>query len=349
MSTDTRPFLPPDRAERLAIQARTFAHVVRRMLAGGGGMSAISAAEATATREVVTALKGAIPGIGLSDEMRAYQLTAEAFLASLATFSAFDRLLPAMRQLVPNTRTAITTGITGVLVNEGAAIPVSALSFDPGLIDPIKVAALLVTTQEFARLSESAAALNRELQAAVGRATDAVFVNALVDAVTPTPSSGDSVSDIDTMLANVEAGADAQLFFIFDPLTVRVLANERGSGGDLRWPSLGAMGGTIAGVPVVPSDGLMAGDGLLVDASQVAGWGGEIALDASTQTDIQLDSAPTMQSMGGSPSAPTGTQVTSMFMTNGVALKALRYLGFSVPRPAAIAAVSGISYTAGSP
>jgi hypothetical protein len=75
----------------------------------------------------------------------------------------------------------------------------------------------------------------------------------------------------------------------------------------------------------------------MVAADGLAGSADIVALDASRQALLQLDTAPD--------SPPTaGTVPTSLWQTDSVGLKAERHFGFTIHRDTAVASLSGVSY-----
>ena len=87
--------------------------------------------------------------------------------------------------------------------------------------------------------------------------------------------------------------------------------------GDEAFPDATWNGGSIAGIPVIVSDGVPSGSVVLVDASQVAGASETITLDSSEQASVQLDTSPDSPVSGS-------TNITSLWQMNLVGLKAER-------------------------
>jgi hypothetical protein len=174
-----------------------------------------------------------------------------------------------MRQVPLKTRLIVTVGkIVGSEPAEGAPKTVSELALTGDFLDPIKVVSILVVTEELLRLGSSEALLTRELQNAVAHAADEEFIAALAAAVSPpSASSDDLLTDLETMLAEIEAGADARYFLIIDAANAKKLATAKSQNGGQAYPNFSPSGGT--GVEVLVSDAVSSGVVVLVDASQM--------------------------------------------------------------------------------
>src|SRR5262245_16420746 len=115
------------------------------------------------------------------------------------------------------------------------------------------------------------------------------------------------------------------------PDAVKKLAT-RSNAGVLTFPELGPTGGTMLGVPVLASDGVPAGQLVLMDAAQFAAGDEGIELASSGDAMIGLDTAPT-----GS------TPLTSLFQQNMTAVKASRYFAIQALTTTGVAYITGIS------
>ena len=97
----------------------------------------------------------------------------------------------------------------------------------------------------------------------------------------------------------------------------------------------------MANLPAIVSSGVPAGELYLVDASGIAADGGPVTVRASTQADVLMDSAPTMDS-----DTPTPATMTSMFQSNSTALAANAWIAAQVLRDDAVAVITGIDWGA---
>ena len=237
----------------------------------------------------------------------------------------------------------VTGRATGSGVTEGHIKAVSSLTLGQALTDPRKASAIIVATAELIKFSSSAAIalFNNELQSAVAYATDEIFITTLLAATTPTASAGDSAvevrTDLKTLLAAVDLNENSRVYFLTDMAAVKALAMKGDDIGGAAFPNMTVNGGTIGGVTVVPSLAMPSGSALLVVADGIVGDSEAITLDATSQADLQFDTAP------DSP-AVSSTVLKSLWSSNAAALRAERYFGFDIARSTAVASLSSVSY-----
>jgi HK97 family phage major capsid protein len=291
--------------------------------------------------------KTAVTGAAVADwgAIADYKIVSTAFSESLRTLSVFDAILPYMVPAPLRSRgVTVTTGITGATVNESQVKLISKLVLGSSLVEPSKAAAIIVVSQELLKLSDPAAngLFNTELQKAVVAATDLTFLTALIAATTPSGSAGSTlaniVADLGTLLAAVTSGPNSKLFFVCSPANMKKLALKGSSTGAPAFPNLGPNGGEIIpGVTAIPSDEITATAALMIAADGLAGSADLIALDASRQTLLQMDTAPD--------SPPTASTVPiSLWQHDLAGLKAERFFGFVIHRATSVASLSGVSY-----
>lgn len=343
------PFLPPDRESLQRQRRRAFSETIRlRMIGGRAPETALAMAEQYEPR-VGRLVKASVPALVVGDDalVNEFQQSAAAWLESLSQASAFDAALPAMKQVQPYLRVGIITeALVAYSVDEGAGKPAARLVIDASdPLTPHKAAALTVATNEFLRTPGARDMLNGELQTAVSFATDSIFLSELVGLTSPIASVSPSV-DFAALLAAVTLHANSRLFWVMRPADLAHIA----AGGSATWgASLTVSGGTTAGVTVIPSDVPAEGTSVMFDASQIAADGGTLRIEASSQTSIQMSDSPTIQTLGGSPSAPVAANLTSMFQTSSTACLVERIFAFKMLRDTAVASISGINYAGGSP
>jgi hypothetical protein len=213
---------------------------------------------------------------GWGSALSQYNLLADGFLESLRNFGAFDAMLPAMRRVPFRTKVGLSTSIiTGSIVTEGTAKPISALSLSGGQISENKAVAILVVTAELAKFGDAAAGnlFANELSNAVAVATDQKFIAILTTGAASFASAGTSATgawaDVRALLAAVTTTARSKLFLLTTSAIAKALAALHTSAGDAAFEDMTANGGTIAGITVVVSDGVPAGTMVMVDAQQV--------------------------------------------------------------------------------
>jgi hypothetical protein len=334
-------------AERAA-RAADFIEVAKMIGASGSAIGALNRAEAQkAAPHIIAGIRAAVPGL-TTDSGAALMWGAlqSAFIGAL--HGVFDTLLPSMYGFAGGDRVALSTSAyLGEEVLGGDSVPLGKLQVGDGTVLPIRaIMAFLVVSKELLRSGGAVAAalVDRGLRDAVQGATDRVFLRLLSATNEPIPSTGDSQSDIAALSLAVAPVANAKLYFVAEPLTVRSLANLRGPTGRL-WPEVTLTGGSLLGVPLLPSDQLEPGSMMLIDASRLAGDGGSISIAASSVADVMMtDDAPgTMSIAAGSPPQPV-----SMFMTGSTALRANRYFSLLALQVTSVATLSGVDYSGGS-
>lgn len=284
-----------------------------------------------------------------SEQLASYQVLAAAFLESLRNFGAFDRLLPSMRRVPFRTRIgANTSALSGATVPQASVKPISKLTLTATQIDEIKIAAFLAVTEELARASDPAAGnlFAVELSNAVAVATDTEFVAQLVSGATTFTSGGATAehtrNDLRGLLANVTTGASSALFLLTTSTIAKALCVLHTNTGASAFEDVTYNGGSINGIPVVVSDGVLSGNMVLVDATQVAAASETVRLDSSREALLNMDSAP------DSPVSGT-TSMLSLWQTNHVGLRAERYIGVEKLTTTGVAVVTSVSYSGDSP
>ena len=226
-------------------------------------------------------------------------------------------------------------------MREGGVKPLGRLQLEGHVLSEAKALAIIVVTAELARLAgaEAAALFGRELRSAVAQVTDAEFVFIVTDGISPISSSGNTIAavrtDLRAMLAAVNTDANSRLFLLVEASIAKIWSMLGGEDG-FAFPGMTPQGGMIAGMPVIVSDGLLSGTAVLLDANQIAAGAGTIGLGATTQADLQTDSAP------DSPMT-TNTTLVSLWQSDLVGLKAERYFGAERLRDTAVAVLEGIN------
>lgn len=264
------------------------------------------------------------------------------FTETMRTASAFYRILSdgGFTRLPMRVRAGVITSAPSAgVVAEGAAIPVSKVVLNNVTLLPIKVAAMMVVTNELL-LNVSAAGqacFSRELQSVVAAAVDTAFVDVIDTGTTPITSTGPN-KDLRTALTAVNSAGIARLYWIASEDV-----GKFGSTLGTSWPAFlaaSATGGELANLPLLVSSGVPSGTLYLVDAAGIAADGGPVTADVSSQADALMDTAPSMSS-----ATPTAAQMVSMFQTDSSSLRAVAVIGAAKLRANAVAVVTGITGT----
>jgi hypothetical protein len=329
----------------ISTAAADFASLARCLAMAKGSVSeARRLAEDIASPRVIGILEKAEPGMlgsttpGWGSELADYQQVAQGFIASLRNDGVFDRALPSMVNVPFRTKLAISvSAIVATATAENEEKSVFDLAFTAGEVEPQKVSATVVISDELARLggANADALIGAELRNAVIAGTDSVFTAALTALTTPVASTGDLLADLAALMAAVGTGSNSQLFFVIEPSQAKVLATLSGLNGAV-YPSMTANGGSVAGVNVMTSDGLATGTALLFDARAIAAASENVALSASNEAVV------------GTIGSPTNASV-SLWPQNLLGLRAERWFGFALLRSDGVASLSGVDWTPTSP
>lgn len=269
-----------------------------------------------------------------------------------------------------------TTGGTAGWVGEGSAKPLTHFEVARTTLEPLKVAAIVVVTEELLRYASMAAEqwLRDQLVAALRERLDTDFIDPAVTSVpgvrpasitngvstvTSAGSSADAVrADIAAVMQNFIAANNlaTQSVWIMDATTalrLSMMTTDLGQAHDFA-RGLSMSGGTFAGIPVIVSEyvGEFAGSPgaanvWLVAADQIfVGDEGGFQVDMSREASLLMDNAPAMSSGGqpASPDTPLGASLVSMYQTNSVALRAERVISWVKARATAVQGISNVQW-----
>jgi capsid protein len=293
-------------------------------------------------------VKASVAGLSrlAEDELARWNATAAEFFEAVRPMTIVGKI-QGLRRVPLNVRLiSATTGVTAYWVGEGAPAPVSVATYAEGSLDPCKVVALTIATQELLDSSDPAAeqALRNDLLAANAEAIDRTFIDptnggsagvkpaSVTYGLTPIASTGDADDDIAKLLAAF-SGNLAQAVFVGSPLTFATMNS-------FSRPKIGALGGQIAGIPAIASES--ANDNLaLLDASAIALGEGFADLSVSREATIQMADDPT-----NDVSTPTATTQTSLWQTDSVGIMSSHQIAWERIRAGA-ALVTNIAYVAG--
>lgn len=300
---------------------------------------------------VDTILRSAVEAGSLSapnwaSSLAAYSSVLAAWVEQLRTVGVFDYCLSnGLRRIPPRQRVGIISSILTGSIHGAAPKKLSSLAVEAGDMDPRRAFVLVALSEALLQLSPQAAAnlLNVELRAAVIAATDIEFL-ALITSGLPTGNSfgstGTPLGDLAAASAIVSTHGASRLLWVVSPSMANVLAFYPSAPGssDPAFPNMTPAGGTIQGVHVLPSTAVAADSSLLIDPTGLMGDSETITLDASRHGALQMDDDPA-----------TGEQnLTSLWQTNTVALRAERWFNARRARDNAVAVIESMTYE-GSP
>src|SRR5262249_38832712 len=156
-----------------------------------------------------------------------------------------------------------------------------------------KAIAILVVTDELAKFGAQGNLFAVELSNAVAVETDSRFVSVLTSGATSFASNGPTAEQVRTdlrgLLAAVTTSARSRLFLLRTSAIAKALSVLHTNAGDAAFPGMTYQGGEIAGLQAVVSDGVPSGTMVLADAQQIAAASETLALAASNEASVQLD------------------------------------------------------------
>jgi HK97 family phage major capsid protein len=346
----------------LDLETRTrvgeFAAIARLLMLTKGDRSEaaeIAQARRMSSRVVDIFRKSAVQPVSLTtaSSLAEFTGTTAAFLASLRSVGAFDRMLPDMRVVPARSRIASTVlGATGYVHGEGAAKPITRLDFTGHTLEETEVAAILVQSDELVKAlsPESGTLIRNELASAVAAVTDAEFLNLITANLTPLVSVGATsnqiMQDISRLLNALDVDQNSKVYILAQPNTVKTIATKvSGTTGEFAFPTVtvNPLGGTLTGCPLIASDGVPNGEMIAIDANAVAASTSALGTEFFRHSDIQMSDAPD--------SPPTGsTMRISLWQSNLTALLLRRRFGCELLRTTGASMLSSVNYyTSNSP
>lgn len=258
------------------------------------------------------------------------------------------------------------SGSTANWVGEGAAKPISALSFDSLTVPMTKLASIVVITEELARAStpSAQAAVQQDMRDTITQFMDQQFVDPTVAPVSgvspgsitygaPTiDSTGSTVAlvtnDLNTALTYqaVNNISRRNKYWVLHPRTANFLMTLRTSQDIFAFRDEMNQG-KLLGVPFIvsgnvplfdqssPVDGSNETYIVLVEASEIlVADDGQILLDVSREASVQMSSTP----------SNSASSMVSLWQSNMVGLRAERYIYWTPRRAAAVYIIKRVAY-----
>lgn len=260
------------------------------------------------------------------------------------------------------------SGSSAYWVGQGAPVPVSKLHTMEVTLGIAKAAGLVVLTEELVRSSAPSAELvvRNDMLKAIQQFLDVQFVDpnvaavanvspaSITNGVTPIVPSGTNAAalraDVQTLFkefiaSNLDPTMAVWIMETTQALAVSMMLNPLGQ---KEFPGISMKGGEFEGLPVVtsmsanipgsPNSGKMI---ILAKADDImmADDGG-LTVDASREASIQMLDNPTNNAAAGTP-----TTMVSMFQTNSVAIKAVRFINWKKRRSTAVSYIKEANYS----
>lgn len=300
--------------------------------------------------------KATVTGMG-SDISVAQHAVAQDLAAIVNPLTVIGRLAGFRR--IPSRVNCITqtAQTTAFWVGEGGATPLSKGAFTRTQLAEQRCSAI---TKELAMTSSPSAeqAIARDLTDALVRKIDATFLDptnagspenqpaSITRSAPQFVSTGSAVANIDAdlqlLIGSVgDGGSDlVNAVFITSPRSAAYLAALRGSGGGPCFPGMGALGGTLLGIRAITS-GAVSRTGspqetfiTLIDPSRV--WlcdEGRLEIATTDRGAVEMADDPSNNSATG-----VGSSMVSLFQTESIAVKAVKYVNWRAVTAASAAA-----------
>lgn len=357
-----------------------FARYAQALIRGGGNpQQALACIEADqrwmrSTPELALVMRAAVAAgdtttSGWASELVYAQNLADEFIEYLRPKTIIGQI-PNFRRVPFNIRVGgLSAGTTGYWVGQGAPIPVSKGTTTSVSLAIAKAAGLCAIDNELARLSTPSAELmiRNDLGDAIIQLTDDSFINpnnggvtnvspaSMTYGVTPVTPTGTTYAamrtDLQTLMetaldANLKTEGSVWIMSASLALKLSMMVNALDQKVS---PDLSINGGTFQGMKAIVSQ-----------AAQIAGspqyndvliWlhpqevfladDGQVTVEASKEASIQLLDNPTNASTGGT----TATTMVSMFQTESMAIKAVRFMNWTKRRSTAAQYIQAAAYT----
>ncbi len=258
------------------------------------------------------------------------------------------RRVPADVPVVAQTGTAVAFWSAA-----GRATPLSAAAFDRERLRPLRVSALVVTSEELLRSSEAEDVLTDDLAAAGVEAQDRAFVDpanvGIAGEMPPSvthdapavASTGDLADDL-AAASEVFEGRWSRTVLVMHPTTALQIALAADGLGLAAM--LGPRGGELATIPVICSEAVpwdsTGGLLTLLDTSGVvySDAGGEVS--RSSVGAVEMADNPT-----GHAGTPTGaTTLVPLWQTESVGLMVTSRVAWLKARPGSVVCITGANY-----
>ncbi|HMO49365.1 MAG TPA: phage major capsid protein [Rubrivivax sp.] len=242
-------------------------------------------------------------------------------------------------------------------VGGGKAIPVSNGALDRATLFPKKVASLVVLSNEWLESSDARMEqmILRMMQRAARKAIDLAIADpsnsgdadtpaSITSGATPISSSGDLAADVEAALAAYQGSISTACWWMSSALGAQagLRAGAFGAGANL-----GALGGTLAGLPAFCSDAIRSDTSgsplILVDRASVALVDAGYQVRRAQSATIEMSDAPTGSSIAPV-GAGTGTKVVNMFQVDATAILVIRRVNWHLGNPGAVVVIEGADY-----
>ncbi|MBI4291312.1 MAG: phage major capsid protein [Betaproteobacteria bacterium] len=324
------------------------------------------------TPQVIEVLKAAVAGgdtttSGWASQLVYQQNLAGEFIELLRPLTIIGKLSGLTRVPFNVRMSGQDSGSTAYWVGQGKPVPVSKGNYLEVTLGIAKAAGLVVLTEELVRSSEPSAELlmRNDLTKAIATFLDVQFVDptyaevtnispaSITNGVTPVTPTGTASAnlraDVQTLFGTwIDANLDPTGgVWIMSPTRALAISLMLNALGQPVFPTITMQGGFFFGLPVVVSNSAniagspASGDMIiLVNAPEVLlADDGQVTIDASREASIEMLDNPTNDAAAGTP-----TSMVSMFQTNSVAIKAVRFINWKKRRTTAVVFIRDGAY-----
>src|ERR1035437_513242 len=328
------------------------------------------------TPEVATVLKAAVATgdtttAGWAAELVYAANLANEFIEFLRPQTILGRI-PNMTRIPFNVRIAgQNAGSSAFWVGQGQPVPVSKLGTTSTNLGIAKAAGLVAIDDELVRSSSPSAEMlvRNDLGKAISQFLDTQFLDpdiaavanvspaSILNGVSPVAASGlDSAAlrtDVQALFATwISANLDpSQGVWLMPPTQALAISLMLNPLGQQVYPGINLQGGELFGLPVITSmSAKLSGSPTLgniialINAPEILlAHDGQVTISTSSEASIQMLDNPTNESTGDT----TPTSVVSMFQTNSLAIKAVRYINWAKARATAAQYIANTAYVSG--
>lgn len=233
----------------------------------------------------------------------------------------------------------VSTRTRGQFVAERSPIPVSAAGMEPLALDRLKVATLCVVSNELLKHSQSEGIIDRDLRGGTVEGVEAPLLDgaaavpeqrpaSVLNGVTAIDATGAATAADFTAVLNdqlaavVTAGGNlATCAFVASPEIAYALSFVR-QGDQAAFPGVGALGGTLAGFPLLTTAASPANQLALIDGREIL-FASDPGVELTTASETLIDQS----------SAPDGSTPVSIFQSEATAIKCVWRVNWKIRRP----------------
>ncbi len=242
-------------------------------------------------------------------------------------------------------------------IGAGKGIPVSNGVLDRATLFPMRVASLVVLSNEWLEGSDARMEqmILRMMQRASRKAIDLAIADpsnsgdadtpaSITSGATPIASAGDLADDVEAALDAYQGSISTACWWMSSALGAQagLRAGAFGAGA-----SLGALGGVLAGLPAFCSDAIPSDTSgsplILLDRASVALVDQGYEVRRAQSATIEMSTAPSGNSITPV-GAGTGTKFVSMFQENATAILVTRRASWILANPDAVVVIADANY-----